>query len=56
MIELILYIAIVGLVVYAITALIPMPAPFKTVIYVISAIVCLLILLRALPGIGVDLP
>lgn len=56
MIELILYIAIIGLVVYAITALIPMPAPFKTIIYVIAAIACLLILLRALPGLGVNLP
>lgn len=56
MIELIIYIAILGLVVYAITALIPMAPPFKTVIYIIAGIFCLLLLLKALPGMGVDLP
>ncbi len=56
MLSLIIYIAILGLVVYAVTALIPMPAPFKTVIYVIAAIIVLMILLRALPGLGVSLP
>jgi hypothetical protein len=56
MIELIVYIAIIGLIVYVIPAVVPMPAPFKTIIYVVGAIVCLLILLRALPGLGVDLP
>lgn len=50
MLELIVYVAIIGLIVWAITALIPMPAPFKTVIYVIAAIFCLLLLLRVVGG------
>lgn len=48
MIALIIYIAIIGLIVWAITTLIPMPPPFKTIIFVIAGIFCLLILLRVL--------
>lgn len=50
MLELIVYVAIIGLIVWAITALIPMPPPFKTVIYVIAGIFCLLLLLRVVGG------
>jgi len=50
LLTIIVYIAIIGLVVWAITTFIPMPAPFKTLIYVICGIVCLLILLRMLGG------
>lgn len=39
LIELILVIAVIGLVVWAITALIPMPEPFKKAIYVVSVVV-----------------
>jgi hypothetical protein len=52
LIELIVYIAILGLIVWAVTTLIPMPAPFKTVIYVIAGIFCLLLLLRVLGGVN----
>jgi hypothetical protein len=46
MIALILTIALLGLVVYLITTYIPMPAIFKTVIYVIVAIVLILYLMN----------
>lgn len=54
MIGLILTLAVVGLVVYLITTYIPMPPIFKTVIYVIVAIVLIVYLMRVL-GIG-DIP
>lgn len=47
------YIAIVALIVWGITAIIPAPAPVKTVIYVVGGIICLLILLQAITGGGV---
>lgn len=58
MLELIVYIAILGVIVWGITTLVPMPAPFKTVIYVIAVVLCLLLLLRVLGGVsgGVHLP
>jgi len=46
MIELILVIALLGCLVYLITTFIPMPAPFKTVIYVVVAVVLVLFLMR----------
>ncbi len=46
MIELILVIALIGCLVYFITTYIPMPAPFKTVIYVVVAVVLVLFLMR----------
>lgn len=54
MFSLILRLAVIGFVVYLITAYIPMPAVFKTVIYVIVAIVVILYLMRVF-GIA-DLP
>lgn len=50
---LILVIAIIGLVVYALEAFIPMAEPFKTVIRIIAGIICLILLLQLL---GVALP
>lgn len=43
-------IAIVSLVIWGIASIVPMPAPVKTIVYVIGGIICLLILLRALTG------
>ncbi len=54
MIGLILTLAIIGFLTYLIATYIPMPAPFKQVIYVIVAIVLILYVLRAF-GIA-DLP
>lgn len=54
MIALILTLAVVGLVVYLITTYIPMPPIFKTIIYVIVAIVLIVYLMRIL-GIA-DIP
>ncbi len=54
MIELILTIALVGLIVWLIVTYIPMPAPFKTVIMVVAAVFIILWLMSAL-GIG-DVP
>jgi predicted membrane channel-forming protein YqfA (hemolysin III family) len=45
MVMLILTLALIGFVVYLITTYIPMPAPFKTVIYVIVAVVLILYLM-----------
>lgn len=45
-------IAIVSLVVWGIASMIPMPAPVKTIVYVIGGIICLLILLRVFTGSG----
>lgn len=45
-ITLIVVIALVGLLVWAITTLIPMPPPFKTAIYVISVVVLVLYILQ----------
>lgn len=44
MLGLILSIALVGLLVWAITTLIPMPEPFKRAIYVIAVVVLVLYL------------
>lgn len=48
MLELIITIALVGLVVWAITYFIPMPEKFKTAIYVVAGICLLLYLLQML--------
>lgn len=46
MLGLILVLALVGFVVYLVTTYIPMPPVFKTVIYVIVAIVLVLYMMR----------
>ncbi len=47
LIELIITIALVGLLVWAITTLVPMPEPFKRAIYVLSVVVLALYILAA---------
>ncbi len=47
MIELIVYIALCGLIVWAITSLIPMPDPFKKAIYVVAVVGLVLLVLRS---------
>lgn len=56
LLTLIVYIAILGLVIWGITTFIPMPPAFKTLIYVIVAIVALLILLQFVTGGAPRLP
>ncbi len=51
-IELIAYIAIVGLIVWAITTLVPMPEPFKRAIYVIAVVALAIFVLHALGILG----
>jgi hypothetical protein len=53
MLSLIVTIAIVGLIVYLITTLVPMPPPFKTIIYVIA---CLWLLMLVIQTFGLDIP
>ncbi len=53
MLSLIFTVAIVGLIVYLITSLIPMAQPFKTVIY---AIACLWLLMVVIRTFGLDVP
>lgn len=45
LISILITIALVGLVVWALTFFIPMPEKFKTLIYVIAGVFCLLYLL-----------
>jgi hypothetical protein len=52
MIELLLFMAVIGLVAWALVTYVPMPAPVKTVIVVAAALICVLLLVRAL---GLDL-
>lgn len=56
MIELILSLALIGLIVWAITTYIPMPPIFKTVIYVIVAVVLILYLMRVFGISDIPLP
>jgi peptidoglycan/LPS O-acetylase OafA/YrhL len=48
MIHLIIWIALLGLLVYLITTYVPMAQPFKIVIYVIAAIFVILLLMNTL--------
>lgn len=56
MIGLILTIALLGLIVYLITTYIPMPPVFKTVIYVIVAVILILYLMRVFGIADVPVP
>lgn len=47
MIHLIIWVALIGLIVYLVTTYIPMAQPFKVVIYVIAAIFVVLLLMSA---------
>ncbi len=51
LIEFVILIAVIGFIVYLITAFIPMPQPFKIAIYGVAALVLIIALLRVL-GIG----
>jgi uncharacterized membrane protein len=48
LIEFVLLVALVGFIIYLITAFIPMPEPFKIVIYGVAALVLIIALLRVL--------
>lgn len=52
LIALLIFVAILGLIVWLITTYIPMPEPFKMVIYVIAVIFLLIMLLNALGVVG----
>lgn len=56
LISLVLVLAIVGFIVWLIVAYIPMPPPFKIVIYVIVAVVLLLFLMRVLGVADIPVP
>jgi hypothetical protein len=47
-IELLIILAVIGLVAWALTKLVPMPQPIQTVIIVIAVLLCLLVVVRAL--------
>ena len=49
-IELLIIIAIIGLIAWALIQLVPMPAPIRTVIVVVAVLFCLLLVLRSLGG------
>lgn len=53
MLALLLYIAIVGLIAWAIIKLVPMPPPIQTVIIVVAVVACVIIALNAF---GIHLP
>jgi hypothetical protein len=55
MIELILLMALIGVIAWAIVTYVPMPQPIRTVIIVAAAIFCILLLLRAL-GLDIGAP
>ena len=46
----VIVLAIVGVIVWAVTSIVPMPQPFKIAIYAAAAIVVLLLLLRFVMG------
>lgn len=56
LLSLLIYVAILGLICWAITTFIPMPPQFRTLIYVIVGIVALLILLQFVTGGAPHLP
>lgn len=46
-IELLVILAIIGLIAWAIVTLVPMPSQIRTIIIVVAALCCLLVVLRA---------
>lgn len=50
LVMMLIYVAIIGLVIWAITSLIPMPGPMKTIVYIIGALIALLLLLKMVPA------
>lgn len=53
MLTLLLYIAIIGVIAWAVTTYIPMPPPIKTVIVIVAVVACVIIALNAF---GLHLP
>ena len=47
-ISIIVMIVIVGLIVWAVNTFLPIPAPFKTLVYVVAVVFLLIYLLRAI--------
>jgi hypothetical protein len=52
-IELLIILAIVGVVAWVLVSLIPMPAQVRTLIIVVAVLICLLVVLRAFGGFDV---
>lgn len=55
LLTLVIAIALAGLIVWAITTLIPMPAPFQRAIYVVSVVILVVFVLQSLglmPALG----
>lgn len=50
-IQLLVILAIIGLVAWALVTAVPMPQPIRTVIIVVATLLCLLIVLQAFGGI-----
>jgi hypothetical protein len=56
MIELLIMLALVGLVAWVLTRLVPMPNEVRTVIIVVAVLLCLLIVWRAIGGGDIAVP
>jgi hypothetical protein len=54
-VELLVLLAIIGLVAWVLVSLVPMPSQIRTVIIVVAVLICLLVVLRAFGGIDVPL-
>lgn len=50
LIQLIIFVAIIGLIVWVVLKIVPMPSPFRVVIMAIAGLICLLLLLDVLTG------
>ena len=55
-IELLVFLAIIGLVAWALISLVPMPSQVRTIIIVVAVLICLLIVLRAFGGLELAVP
>lgn len=53
---LLLIIAIIGLIAWAITTVVPMPQPFKTLIIVVALLLCLFVVYKAFGGGSLAVP
>lgn len=56
MLSLIITLALLGLIVWAITTYIPMPPVFKTVIYIVAAVCLIMLLMRAFGVVDIPVP
>jgi hypothetical protein len=54
-VELLIVLAIIGLIAWVLITLIPMPQPIRTVIVVVALLMCLLLVLRSIGGLNVAL-